>query len=148
MSQTVEIKPVPRSSIARAAIRDIKTITGMFRGIVALSEELGEAEDVQRFIKEEEQRLSDLRAEGERLAALNKQRDGEAAARISRAEATVRQLSEQAESLHSTIGDREVEARKIIQDAHREAEGIIERAKAEARAAVATEVEKIKAKLG
>ena len=139
--------PIPHSSTARAAVRDIRNIASMFKGLIALADTLRDVDDVQAYQKQEEKRLVSLKAESENLSQQISAQGSELAAKIAAGEQTIRRLSDDAEAMEATLRARGDEAKQIEIDAKQKAANIVAAAKDQARQAVAAEIEQIKARL-
>ena len=144
---TIVFKPTARSSIAKAAIRDIRNLAGMMRGLLTLAEELGDVEDLQTLQREEEERLAALKAEAGKLSEEFAGKTSEMERAIRNAGDVLRQVTHDVEAQQAVLAARQDEAGRVVEVARREAAAIIASAQEQGRAAVAAEIEKIKAKL-
>lgn len=93
-----EINPITRN-VTRVAVRDIKVIASMVRGLIGLAEELGEAEDLQAWAKQEQQRVADLKSEAEKLSAEIVAKTAE----LETGRETLRQVTAQVEAQRATL---------------------------------------------
>lgn len=142
---TINERPVANPE--REAIRNIKLMTGTMRGLMALADQLGEAQDLRATIDEKSAAVAKLLSRElelkSRIAAL----DGELQGRLDIAQAKANQIASDAADLKASAHSLHVEADARLAAATADAAKIIADARTNAKAAVADEIAQIKARL-
>ena len=135
-------------NVERKAIADIKHLASVTRGLSALADELGEANDLSALFAERKAGVDALAGQERDLTSRIASLAGELQARLDDADAQAKKIVATAETELAAAAYSREQADRTLADARSEAKQIIEDAKARARDAVATEVDAIKRKLG
>ena len=131
----------------RQAIKDIKYLASMMRGLTEFSDQLGEAATLETLLQAKQSRIAELEREESTIAQRVDACAADCTEKIRAAETKASQTIASADALRDEAGRLKGEAERLVSDARQEATGILAAAKTDARQAVALEIEAIKRKL-
>lgn len=134
-------------NIERQAIKDIKYLASMTRGLSEFAEQLGEAATLETLVQTKQARIAELEQAERGIAGKIDACEAECAAKIRAAQSTASKTLAEADADRVQAARLKADAERLVAEARQEAEAIINKAKVDAREAVAAEIELIKRKL-
>jgi vacuolar-type H+-ATPase subunit H len=138
----------PVLNVERVAVQNIKSLASTMRGLLALADTLGDANDLATLFAERKAAVDLLLGQERELKSRVASLDAEVSTTLSDAQGQARLILEGAEAARGESKRLHDEAGRVVREAREQAAQIVEAAKASARDAVVAEVEAIKRKLG